>query len=122
MKPRKLIIMVLVLVVGVSHLIAEPMSTKKCCKPKPVGGMQALTRNAEYPVFAIENRYEGNVTVNFRVDEFGNVSQINIVGESGSLFGASAIEAVQSTNWAPAEQNGSPVAVNYSVPFEFRIN
>ena len=121
MKTRKLII-ILVLMVGVTHLIAEPVSTKKCCKPRPVGGFQTLTLNAAYPDFALQNRFEGDVTVNFRVDEFGNVSQINTIGESGSLFDASAIEAVESTSWVPAEQNGAPVAVTYSVPFEFRIN
>ena len=101
-------------------VIAEPMVSSKCCKPSPVGGIETLVKNASYPDIAREYRFEADVTLNFKVDQLGNVSAVQVTESGGPMFDESAISAVLNTEWSPAMQNGTPVSVIYEVPFEYR--
>lgn len=116
----KLTISGLMLLLSMTQLIAEPAVSRECCKPAPVGGIEALVRNAFYPAIARDYRFEADVTLNFQVDVLGNVSEVRVTESGGSMFDESAISAVLNTEWSPAMQNGTPVTVTYEIPFEYR--
>lgn len=122
MKTRALTLVVLMLTVGTVSLFGEPKSNKECCVPQPVGGIEALEANTIYPLVADRNGEEGNVVVNFQVDENGQVSNISVLNSGGRMFDQSAIDAVTSTKWHPAMQNGEPIAVVYSQEFNYRVD
>jgi len=120
MTKTKMTLTTLILLLGVTQIMANQNSNKSCCKPLPIGGMESLERNTIYPLF---DRVEGNnsdVILNFHVDTEGNVSNIRITSSGGSMFDKSAIMAVMRTQWSPAMQNGNPVAVTFELPFEYR--
>ncbi len=118
----KLSLALLILLIGTSQLMAEPKSNSNCCQPQPVGGIEMLERNTYYPMLDREAGIESDVILNFHVDEVGNVSDITIIKSGGSMFDKSAIMAVMDTEWSPAMQNGSPVAVTFELPFEYRTD
>lgn len=65
-----------------------------------------------YPYQARIKRIEGEVTLEFLVDEKGNVSDVQILDVYGfDGFGASAKEAVLKWRFKPATYFGKPVAV-----------
>lgn len=65
-----------------------------------------------YPYYARVKRIEGNATLQFLVDEKGNVSDVQILDVHGfDGFGASAREAVLKWRFKPATYFGKPVAV-----------
>ena len=102
--------------------IAEPVIGKNCCTPMPVGGMESLAKHTSYPMWARADRINSNVVLNFRVEKDGSVSNVEVAKSGGAIFDKSAIDAVTSTKWTPAMQNGSAVAVTYELPFEYRSN
>ncbi len=120
MNRMKRYITALILLVGVTQLMAEPQAEKKCCNPMPVGGMKALARNIVYPTFDRIVRNNADVILSFHVDIQGNVSDIRVTQSGGSNFDRSAVNAVLNTQWKPAMQNGIPVALTYAIPFEYR--
>ena len=114
-----LTIVLIAFVTGSGRLIAEPKPSGECCRPKPVGGIQELQKQTIYPLLAEEYRFEGEVIVEFHVDEAGNVTQIKVVQSAGPLFDQSAVEAISHTSWSPAKQNGKPVATICSQEFKY---
>ncbi len=118
----KLITVSLYIFLNVSLLFAEPTITSNCCTPKPVGGMEVLAENTNYPMWAKNEKISSGVVLNFRVDQSGAVSDLHVSESGGPVFDKSAIEAVLNTEWSPAMQNGMPVAVTYELPFEFKYN
>jgi general secretion pathway protein A len=74
----------------------------------------------EYPPVARQWRVEGDVVVNFVVEESGNVSDINIV--SGPMMvRQAALKALRSWKYKPAQLNGQPTAVKMQVTIRFRL-
>lgn len=120
MKNARLITATLLLILTASIALAEPPSTVNCCKPEPVGGMQTLVNNTEFPLWAREDHLSGDVLVSITVETDGTVSDISVVRSAGAIFDASVKEAIMSTSWVPAQQNGHPVRVTYQLPFEFK--
>ncbi len=118
----KLTLTALLLIVTTAGLMAEPVSTNYSAVPQPVHGMQDLANRTIFPDFEQENGNDGYVLLSFHVDVVGNISHIIVVTSSGPLFDQAAIEAVQSTDWNPAMQNGRAIAVTYQLPFEFYAN
>lgn len=116
----KLTLAVIVVLLGATQLLAEPEAKINCCNPKPVGGIESLEQNAIYPLFDKHMGNDATVVLNFRVDTHGNVSNVNVASSGGTMFDKSAIMAVMETKWTPAQQNGSPVAVTFELPFEYR--
>ena len=65
-----------------------------------------------YPYYARTKRIEGDVTLQFMVDEKGNVSSVQVLDVYGfDGFGASARETVLKWRFKPATYFGKPVAV-----------
>jgi len=118
----KLTLTTILLLISAMGLIAEPLSTDYTAGPEPVYGWSELKENAEYPSLTKGFSSETAVTLTFRIDVVGNVSQIEITQSGGAPYDQAAINAVMSTKWNPAMQNGTAIPVSYELPFEFHSN
>ncbi len=115
----KLTLTALLVLISAVSLTAEPISTNYTAGPEPVYGWDNLQENAEYPSLTAGLCCATSVVVNFNVDAVGNVSQIEVTKSGGAPYDQAAIDAVMSTKWNPAMQNGTATPVALSLPFEF---
>jgi TonB family protein len=74
----------------------------------------------QYPPAARQLRVEGDVIVNFVVDESGNVSDMNIVSGPMMLRQA-ALNALRSWKYKPPQLNGQLKAVKMQVTIRFHL-
>lgn len=77
----------------------------------------------EYPVLAKRAGIEGTVWVNVLVDKNGKVRDVKVAKASGANAGFedAAVKAAWKCKFSPAIQNGRPIAVWASFPFEFKL-
>ena len=115
----KLSLTALLVLISTVSLMAEPIKTNYTANPEPVYGWDALEANAEYPSLPRGLCCDVAVTVSFKVDRVGNVSDIQISESGGAPYDAAAMAAVAKTKWNPAMQNGHAIPVTYELPFEF---
>ncbi len=78
----------------------------------------------EYPELARVARLEGNVILQAIIHTDGSVGQIEVLRSNRPNMGfeESAIEAVQHWRYVPAQQNGRPVEVYFTVIVEFTLH
>ena len=85
--------------------------------PRKVNHVQPV-----YPYQARIKRIEGNVTLQFLVDERGHVSDVQVLNVEGfNGFGASARKAVLKWRFKPATYFGKPVAVWCTQKISFNL-
>jgi len=89
--------------------------------PEPVGGYEAIKKKLIYPDKAKEDGIQGIVDVEITVDEFGEVTNAEVVKGIGHGCDESARIAVYYTKFKPGLQRGKPVKVQMTVPVEFKI-
>ncbi|HKO79638.1 MAG TPA: energy transducer TonB [Chitinophagaceae bacterium] len=91
------------------------------------GGQTAIenyiTNNIEYPQDAIDNNIEGVVTVQFGVDENGNVSNVSTIGNKiGYGLEEEAIRVVSKMpKWTPGQVKGKNVKTWRTLPINYRL-
>lgn len=90
--------------------------------PELIGGLEGLQRSIVYPEIARLAGIEGRVTVQFVIDERGNVINPVVVRGIGAGCDEAAIEAVRKAKFSPGMQRGRPVKVSYTLPVTFRLN
>jgi TonB family protein len=97
--------------------------------PNFPGGYKALNKflanNLKYPAEAADAGVQGQVLVSFLLDEEGNISTPRVVKTPGPELDDEAIRIVQSMpRWVPAQKNGKPVAVWYTIniPFDLEVD
>lgn len=79
-----------------------------------------LANNLKYPVQALEAGVQGPVQVSFLLDEDGNVSSGRIIKSPGIELDEEALRLVSiMPKWAPAQKDGKPIAVWYTVSIQF---
>jgi len=88
------------------------------------GGYRALNKflanNLKYPEQAREAGIQGPVQVSFLLDEDGNVSSGRIIKSPGIELDEEALRLVSiMPKWAPAQKDGKPIAVWYTVSIHF---
>ncbi len=83
----------------------------------------ALNRiQPHYPKSARRRNREGCVTVEFAVAADGKVESAAVVASSGyAELDASALESVRKAQFAPATEDGEPVAATLRLMLEFRL-
>ena len=94
--------------------------------PRFPGGQQALMGfirdNLKYPIQAQEEKKTGTVVVNFLVSSTGKIENVKVDKSINPALDAEAVRVVSKMpDWFPGKQNGKPVDVYYSVPFEFTL-
>ncbi len=89
--------------------------------PELVGGMQALHKKIKYPPIAKKAGVEGRVTVQFIVNEQGNVQDAVVLRGIGAGCDEEALRAITSTKFKPGLQRGVAVKVKMSLPIMFRL-
>jgi protein TonB len=85
------------------------------------GGLGELQRKVKYPEMARRAGIEGRVTVQFIVNENGQVENPRVIRGIGGGCNEAALEAVKQANFTPGMQRGRPVRVQYSLPIVFRL-
>ncbi|GGN11861.1 hypothetical protein GCM10010967_54800 [Dyadobacter beijingensis] len=88
------------------------------------GGYKALNKflanNLKYPQEALETGVEGAVQVSFLLDEDGNVSSGRILKSPGAELDDEALRLISlMPRWTPAQKEGKPIAVWYTISIHF---
>jgi len=89
--------------------------------PQLRGGLAALQRKVSYPEIARRAGIQGRVTIQFIVNERGEVENPRVIRGIGGGCDEEALKAVQSARFTPGMQRGRPVRVQYSLPIVFRL-
>lgn len=90
--------------------------------PELIGGMAKLQANVNYPEMARRAGIEGRVTVQFIVNEQGEVENPQVVRGIGGGADEEALKAVRQAKFKPGQQRGRPVRVQYSLSINFRLD
>lgn len=89
--------------------------------PEPIGGHGAIQGSVKYPEMARRAGIEGRVTVQFIVNEQGNVENAQVVRGIGGGCDEAALEAVENAKFTPGKQRGRPVPVRMTISINFRL-
>ena len=90
-------------------------------QPELIGGLAGLQGRIEYPPMARRVGIEGQVVVQFVVDERGNVVDPVVLRSPNELLSEAALKAVRESQFTPGQQRGRPVKVRFAVPVTFRL-
>ena len=90
-------------------------------QPELVGGLAALQERVVYPPLAREAGIEGQVVVQFVVNEQGRVEDAVVLRSPDDLLSRASLEAVEGLEFRPGREGGIPVAVRFAVPVTFRL-
>jgi TonB family protein len=81
-----------------------------------------LMKSIVYPQEAKEKGIQGKVYVTFVVAKDGSITNAKVVRSAAPSLDAEALRVVKSMpNWNPGKQNGQNVAVQLTVPINFRL-
>ena len=84
---------------------------------------QFISDNLKYPARARDNQTEGQVVLQFVVDENGAINDITIKRDIGDGCGQAAVDVVKKMkHWTPGRQNAKPVKVYFTLPISFTLN
>jgi protein TonB len=89
--------------------------------PQLIGGIGDLQRKVKYPEMARRAGIEGRVTIQFIVDEKGQVTSPRVIRGIGGGADEEALRVVSQAKFVPGLQRGRPVKVQYSLPIVFRL-
>jgi TonB family protein len=90
--------------------------------PKLVGGLRAIQSKVQYPEMARRAGIEGRVTLQFIVNEQGQVENPKVIRGIGGGCDEEALRVVSEAQFEPGYQRGRPVRVQYSLPIIFRLS
>lgn len=76
----------------------------------------------DYPFAARQTGQEGEVLVDFLVNEQGRVASARVVHSSDRIFEEPALRAVRNWRFEPGRRDGRVVAFRMTVPLVFRLN
>jgi protein TonB len=76
----------------------------------------------DYPFAARQAGQEGEVLVDFLVDEQGRVGSARVVRSSDRIFEEPALRAVRNWRFEPGRRDGRVVAFRMTVPLVFRLS
>lgn len=82
-----------------------------------------IAENLIYPEQALQERIEGEVIMQFIVEDTGELANIKVVrNEIGGGCGRAALELVKlMPNWNPGRQRGRAVKVQFNLLVEFKL-
>jgi TonB family protein len=81
-----------------------------------------LGKEIKYPADAAQKGIQGKVYVTFVVGKDGSVTNVKIVRGVDPMLDAEALRVVKAMpKWTPGKQSGKDVAVQYTVPINFKL-
>jgi TonB family protein len=94
--------------------------------PMTEGGNEILAKHfgsvMRYPAAARRNGTEGKVFVQFRIQNDGSLTEINLVKGIGSGCDEEALKVIKtSPKWNPGMKRGRPVKYRYTLPIMFKL-
>lgn len=94
--------------------------------PEFPGGDESLFKfiksKIKYPLYAIDNKIEGTVLVNFIVNEDGSISNAKITKGIKGGCDQEALRVVKLLpKWKPGMQGGKAVKVYFDIPITFKL-
>lgn len=90
--------------------------------PEPAGGMKTIMKKLIYPEQAKEDEIQGTVKIRALIDEYGEVTQDEVVQGIGHGCDEAAKIAVYYTKFTPGLIKGKPVKVQMIIPVEFKLD
>ena len=118
---------------GLRYEVLDPNTVRVKRRPL-LAGQEGVSTPRSLPEFRVQPHYpealraagiEGNVMLQAVLTESGDVSEIELLGSSQPDYpelAASAIEAVRQWRYEPAEQNGVPVEVYFTISIDFKLD
>lgn len=83
---------------------------------------QYVAKNIRYPRYAVEQRIQGTVDVDFVIGKDGYLSDIRVVKGVDGALDAEAVRVMYSMpKWIPGKKSGKPVDVRCSMPISFEL-
>jgi protein TonB len=95
------------------------VSAQAAATPGRENPVPVRTVAPEYPREMKQNGVSGLVMVKCMIDEQGNVSQADVVKSSDQTFDKFATEALKKWKFKPARQDGTPIAMQVTIPIKF---
>ena len=89
--------------------------------PQLIGGLQGLQDRLVYPQVAKDAGIEGQVVVQFVVNEEGQVQDAVVLRSPDAALSEAALAAVRASTFEPGMVDGEPVKVRFAVPVTFRL-
>lgn len=89
--------------------------------PQLIGGQAAIQSKVQYPKQAIKAGIEGRVTVQFIVDENGDVTNASVIKGIGGGLDEEALRVVRAAKFEPGIQRGRKVKLQMSMPIIFKL-
>ena len=79
-----------------------------------------------YPQIAQENGIQGNVTIEFVVDEKGKIGRFKVLQSPDPILSDAAIKTLEKANslkrgWKPGKQRGKAVKQKFILPVSFKL-
>ncbi|WP_420454977.1 TonB family protein [Rubrivirga sp.] len=90
-------------------------------QPELIGGLAGLQERVVYPPLAREAGIEGQVVVQFVVNEQGRVEDATVLRTPDEILSEAALAAVRGLTFRPGRDGGQPVKVRFAVPITFRL-
>lgn len=90
-------------------------------KPELIGGMAAINDKIRYPTAARQAGVQGQVIVQFIVDEEGNVTDPTVLRSPHSMLSDEALRVIQLVKFTPGQQRNRTVKVQMALPITFRL-
>lgn len=95
-------------------------------KPLYIGGDSALnafiSKNVQYPAEAKKNKEQGQVVVQFTIDDKGVVKDSKVLTSVSASLDAEALRLINNMpDWIPGEQKSKKVAVIAQLPLNFVV-
>ena len=95
--------------------------------PEYPGGTTAMfdfiQKNVKYPESAKDKGIEGKVYVQFVVEKDGSISNIEVLRGVSEDIDAEAVRVVKAMpKWKPGMNEGKPVRVQFTLPFNFKLS
>ncbi|MGB3544540.1 TonB family protein, partial [Rubrivirga sp.] len=90
-------------------------------QPELIGGLAALQERVVYPEMAREAGIEGQVVVQFVVNEQGRVEDAVVLRSPDDMLSRASLEAVNGLEFRPGQDGGVPVKTRFAVPVTFRL-
>jgi TonB family protein len=87
------------------------------------GFIKYIWKNLKFPAYDRENEVKGRVIVSFVIERDGTLTDVKASKSPDEYIAKAVVDVVKaSPPWNPGLQNGLPVRVQYTIPFNFDLS